>query len=199
MKAASILLVIGCVFILSACAIVTARVAGPNDTTKIQGKPQMVVQTKENVNAEPALSVNKNTSACPATRAIEPVFVPPTPYPAVAPYGDFWYGTARLWTALIPGGKWDALPNDGTGYSQKIFWWSRRYEAATEPAPDLKVTGRQLDGDATFTGMGATNAFHRDFGGWAMLTGVNIPRQGCWEITGEYAGETLIFVVHVGN
>jgi hypothetical protein len=37
-----------------------------------------------------------------------------------------------------------------------------------------------------------------DFGGWAMLVMVEFPAIGCWELTGEYKGQTLSFVVQVG-
>jgi hypothetical protein len=30
---------------------------------------------------------------------------------------------------------------------------------------------------------------------WRMLVGVDFPDPGCWEITGEYLGQTLTFVV----
>ena len=31
--------------------------------------------------------------------------------------------------------------------------------------------------------------------GWTMLTGIDFPSPGCWEITGEYLGQILTFVV----
>src|SRR5207247_11186717 len=43
----------------------------------------------------------------------------------------------------------------------------------------------------------ATNAYHKDFGGWAMLVGVEFPASGCWEVTGRYKGQTATFVVQV--
>jgi hypothetical protein len=32
-----------------------------------------------------------------------------------------------------------------------------------------------------------------------MLLGVNFPTLGCWEITGHYQGQELIFVVRVAQ
>jgi hypothetical protein len=31
--------------------------------------------------------------------------------------------------------------------------------------------------------------------GWFMLTGIDFPEPGCWEISAEYLGQTLAFVV----
>lgn len=42
----------------------------------------------------------------------------------------------------------------------------------------------------------ATNAIIDSERG-AMLTGVHVPTPGCWEITGDYEGDKLSFVVWV--
>jgi len=34
-----------------------------------------------------------------------------------------------------------------------------------------------------------------DSDGWLMLTGIDVPDPGCWEISAEYLGQTLTFVV----
>ncbi len=138
-------------------------------------------------------------SSCPVTELSAQTFVPPAPYPAQPSFGGFWYGTEKLWTALQPGGQWNALPKDRDGYSQKIVWWRLGYEGTTEQQPALKITGKQLDGVGTFVVNGATNAYSPDFGGngWAIMSGVEIPALGCWEITGEYGGQKLSFVVQV--
>lgn len=49
-----------------------------------------------------------------------------------------------------------------------------------------------MDGP-TFTLEEGTNAFGRDW--QSMLTGVILPTAGCWEISGQYRGATLTFVV----
>lgn len=140
----------------------------------------------------------QNNSVCPVTQPPARPFVPPSAYPAQAPYGDFWYGTEKLWTALRPDGEWQALPHGEGGYSQKVFWWRTGYVGSAEPQPDLQVSGKRLDGDAPLLlASSATNAYHSDFGGWAMLTGVDVPTLGCWELTGKYGDATLSFVVRV--
>jgi hypothetical protein len=60
----------------------------------------------------------------------------------------------------------------------------------------LAVTVKRLNEDqATAVVLGNTNAYAEDFGGWAMMTGIDLPSAGCWEITGRYRGEELRFVV----
>jgi hypothetical protein len=57
------------------------------------------------------------------------------------------------------------------------------------------VTAKRIDGDApVFERSTATNAYHPSFG-WAMLTDVEIPTPGCWEISLQYGEERLSFVV----
>jgi len=95
------------------------------------------------------------------------------------------------------------LPDDGTwqqlAHGEKLFWWREGYTGSEEPQPELAVTARRLDGQAPATESGppATNAYHADFD-WAMLVGMQVARSGCWEITGQYEGHELSFVVWVG-
>jgi hypothetical protein len=133
---------------------------------------------------------------CPVTTPSVPAFVPPSPYPAEAPYGAYWHGTPALWTAIH--GPWRGLPRGANGYRQKVFWWRPGYNGAVEQTPALTVTGTRLDSpDVTFESGRATNAHHVDFGGWAMLAGVDLPTLGCWGITGRYRGHEVSFVVSV--
>ena len=137
------------------------------------------------------------SDACPVTSPPDPAFVPPPPYSRYAPSGEFWYGTADLWTAVLGDGTWRQLPHDETGYSQKVFWWRKDYNGESDPQPRLTVTGQRLDGAAPLlTASRATNAYHSSFG-WAMLVGVDLPNAGCWEITGYLDGHNLSFIVWV--
>jgi hypothetical protein len=122
---------------------------------------------------------------CLTTLAPNPPFVPPAPYPPSAPNGTFWYGTEALWTAVDVDGKWSMRNNvlNGKGYRTKLVFWRRGFDSRTEPEPKLIVTGKRLDGDAGNTP--------------GMMTLVDIPTAGCWEVTGHYGGHTLTFVVSV--
>jgi len=138
------------------------------------------------------------TANCPITRVGSPPFSPPAPYPETAPPGTFWYGTEGLWTMLRVDGTWQRLPHNANGFRQKVFWWHPGFDGRTEQKPELTVMGRRLNGEGSFTRLPpATNASNAGFGGWTILTGIDVPTTGCWELTGSYRGNTLTFVVSI--
>ena len=133
---------------------------------------------------------------CPVTRSPALPFVPPWPYPLKAGPGAFWFGTDSLWTALPADGAWRDLPH----YRQKVFFGRKGYIVRTEPQPKLTVTGRRLDSPAPplLADKTANN-------GWVkrdqpfIVTGINFPTFGCWEIIGRYRDAELTFVVWVAK
>lgn len=138
--------------------------------------------------------VESEASACPTTQPPERRFVPPEPWPETPPQDDqFWYGKGGLWTALPNDGSWAQLQK-----GEKVWWWSEDFDVSEDSTPDLTVTARKLDksGLTYASATEATNGYHKSFH-WAMLTGVELPADGCWEITGEYNGRALSFVVWV--
>ena len=135
-------------------------------------------------------------SDCPVTTPPNPPFVAPAPHQPIPDAPGFWYGTAGLWTVLVKSGAWGALPHTARGYSQKAFFWSKDFNWRKEMRPDLRIAGKRLDGEApAFTGENATHAIFGDTA--AMLTGINIPTTGCWEITTRYRDHELKYVVKV--
>jgi hypothetical protein len=142
---------------------------------------------------ETAGGKNKRLSECAVTRPPQPAFIPPDPWPSRPPdAGQFWYGEGGLWTALPEEGSWRQL-----AFGEKFWWWSAEFDASLEPAPDLTLTAQRLDGDAPFFQISdATHGFHKSFY-MAMLIGVELPSPGCWEITGQYHGHELTFVLWV--
>jgi hypothetical protein len=135
--------------------------------------------------------------SCPITKPQDPVFIPPEPYAAKAPYGNFWYGTNRLWTMLEPDGTWSFLPQSENGFGQKVFLWREGYSMTTEPQPIITMSGRQIDGTAVYDEhTDGTNGYHPELGQF-MLTGVTVPVPGCWEFTARYEKAELSFVVWV--
>ena len=160
------------------------------------GQSQATAQAGVTTNA--TTIPNQPPASCSITSQPGTAFTPPAPYPAMPPAnytGQFWYGTADLWTMLRIDGTWAGLQSNA-GYTQKVFWWRQGYDASTEPAPELTVTGKRLDASAPpLVASNATNAV-ADFG-QAMLVGVDIPTPGCWQITGHYKGHELSFVVWV--
>lgn len=138
---------------------------------------------------------------CPVTPAPDPPFVPPAPYAPVMkdadPQGSFWFGTNALWTALPADGVWAGLPfTKNEGYGNKLFLWKAGYDPLRELQPDIIVVTRRLDAKAPlWSRRGGTNAMFP--GGPAMLTGVNFPSTGCWEVNAWHAGHTLTFVLSI--
>lgn len=137
-------------------------------------------------------------SDCPVTKLGGMTFEAPQPYSSEAPWkGFFWHGSRDLWTALRTDGVWAGLPDNPEGFTQKIFWWSDKFVLKDENEPALVVSGRRLDAEAPpLKFYGATNAFAGDIGE-AMLTGVDFPTLGCWEVTGRYKGAELTFMVWI--
>jgi hypothetical protein len=179
-----------CTLILTACV-----------TTIGTGVSQAASQQTATKSVAIAATIMPNNPpvTCPITHPSNILFTPPSPYPATPPSnyaGEFWYGTPELWTMLRTDGTWSSLPQNGVGYTQKIFWWRQGYDINTEPRPKLTVIGKRLDASAPpLSASSATNA--RSDLGDAMLVGVDIPTLGCWEITGQYNGTELSFVVWI--
>ena len=139
----------------------------------------------------------RSAETCPITQAPVLPFVPPAPYP-IEPPGGFWHGTAALWTMLDPAVQWQV--GRATQLTQKVFWWYPGFNGARESSPAFTLTVRRLDsGRSKVLSRKATNASHASFGGSTILTGVKMPSAGCWEVTGEYRGNSLSFVVWVDS
>jgi hypothetical protein len=64
-----------------------------------------------------------------------------------------------------------------------------------DPPPAIAISGRRLDGDAPPLVVTGAN------GSWTtvdfIMSGVNFPSTGCWEITGRFKGAEAKFVVLV--
>ena len=136
----------------------------------------------------------QGAGSCPVTTPPEPAFVPPKPYPVVTKQQSFYIGSAKLWV-LVYDSPWRGLPVWPEGYRQKIVWWSEGYDAKADPTPDISITGRRLDAEAlplVVTGANGSWTDH-DF----IMSGVNFPTAGCWEITGRFRGAEVKFVVKV--
>lgn len=140
-------------------------------------------------------------AACPVTIPPQPALIPPEPYPPQAPdlYQSVWYGTSALWTMLDPEGEvWGGIPQvHGGMIGAKTIWWSDLYHGTMERP--ITVTGRQLDGAATFEAVGPGGGGFREDIGSFMMVGLEIPAPGCWEVTTKYGDAELSYVVKVGR
>jgi hypothetical protein len=150
-------------------------------------------QAVSTVTAEPPAVMtlpSQPPASCPVTQPPDPPF-DPLGRPVETFSGKFWYGSDNLYLALPFDGTWRQLAQ-----GEKVLWWSANF--AGEPRPALIMRAQRLDlPDQIFEQSGATNASHSSFPATAMLQGVQLPLPGCWEITGEYKGKALTFVVWV--
>ena len=112
-------------------------------------------------------------------------------------------GADGVWGTTAPGAR----------ISVKLAWWSSAFRPGTES--NLKVEIKNLGGGpmtarvseptnmylGSLQGLSnseleaALYAADGSLGKWRMLVGVDFPDPGCWQITGEYLGQKLTFVV----
>jgi hypothetical protein len=85
-------------------------------------------------------------------------------------------------------------PDDPT-FRQKLFFWRQGYKLSSESQPNLKVTGRRMDGFAPPLQSDRPNGSWQDKRYPFIVTGVNFPTLGCWEVTAAYREGKLTFVV----
>ena len=135
--------------------------------------------------------------SCLVTRAPVRPFIPPVPYSALPESPDrFWFGTEALWVMPKADGTWHGLHTEN-GYRDKLFLWRRGYDGRVEQKPAVTISAKRLDRPAPpYVVSRATNAYLPS-GEWTMLTGLDIPTLGCWELTAQYRGTTLQWVVWV--
>ena len=85
----------------------------------------------------------------------------------------------------------------GHGYRTKLVYWRRGFDWRKEPEPHLMVTAKRLDRDARSVAAEQAHAVFVPGPRSAMMTAIDIPTAGCWEVTAHYRGHTLSFVVSV--
>ena len=112
----------------------------------------------------------------------------------ITPAGS--HGTPKLSVRVSPG-PWAGLPLWAPGYRQKIVWFTEGYVFGQSPDPGLTITGRRLDNKAApLISDGGHGSHAADLGDFIM-SAVNFPTAGCWEITGHLGGTDLSYVVLV--
>jgi hypothetical protein len=145
-------------------------------------------------------------ASCPIAHRPATPFVPSAPYREIdsdrALAGFFFVGTDGLFATLRDPMVWRWAPHP-QGQEQSLYpitamlvWHRVGYKAKKEPFPDLKLTGRRLDGPSLPPVFARpSNALSPE--GGVMASGVYLPSPGCWEITAEYEAEKLSYVVWV--
>jgi hypothetical protein len=135
--------------------------------------------------------------SCPATTN-NVAFTPPAPYAALPGGPGFLYGTRELWTYV----ETPMHATDGSRLSAKLVYWSPGFNWKAESLPDLKVIAKRLDAPAPLieTPIAHGVRFNDEEipANMAMMTGIEIPDPGCWQIVATYKGiHTLSYIVSV--
>ncbi len=65
----------------------------------------------------------------------------------------------------------------------------------TWPKADTWFGNRALAVLLPENGLWPTTSPGHSLGAWTMLTGIDFPSAGCWEVSGTYMGDTLTFIV----
>jgi hypothetical protein len=136
-------------------------------------------------------------NGCPVTKQPDHPFVPPSPYESTVGSGEFLYGTPALWTLIYP--NWHVHTGG------KLPFFREGYDWMKEKDPRLTVVARQLDGKVPLIwNAWANNASidGRGVAGMFMVTGIDVPASGCWEVTAHYVAsrdniQTLTYTVWV--
>lgn len=146
-------------------------------------------------------------ASCPVTVLGDDAFTPANQAPEDPPavYEDAWYGTPDLWTLVNPAGEvWTDLPIDTDGtLTERTFWWSENY--SSDDPGEVTVRAEQLNGDTPpleasgTAGSGfdpfTTASTHES----VTVVGLDLPEHGCWQLTAEYKGTALSYVVWVAE
>jgi len=139
----------------------------------------------------------KAPASCPVTLPPAVPFTPPGERKMGPDDESFWLGTDKLWTSLRKSGEvwaWAPRGPGGPNWTTKLPWGSVDFDYRKKEDYVLRVTGRRLDGDAPPLVVDrVTNALGDGY--YWMLTGVYAPTPGCWEITADYKGEKLSYVM----
>ena len=158
--------------------------------------------TAPKATATTTTKVKTGRASCPITKPQQPPFFPPKPYRATPPplYGGFWYGSDELWTLLKADGTWE-MARDKHGLFDKSFWWRAGFDPRREQTPNLTLSARRLGVPgreiAASSGKATNGRRDDDDIGAFMLTRIELPAAGCWEITGHYRVRELSFTVWV--
>ena len=115
--------------------------------------------------------------------------------------GFAWFGSNDLAARAPKDGHWTAMGPD-YNYRDKWWWWREGYNAHDERKPALEITATMLDGEALPVHIPhATNAMsaHNPPRWHRILTLMEFPAPGCWEVTATYYENELKFVFQVGG
>jgi hypothetical protein len=147
--------------------------------------------------AEPIESRSGIREECPVTLPPVRPFIPPPPYAALPESPQhFWLGTSALWVMPRVDGTWRGQ-RTALGYRDKLFLWRPGFDGRVEQQPEVTVVAKRLDDEMPpYVVSRATNALLPS-GEWTMLTALDIPSVGCWQLSAQYQGTTVAWIVWV--
>ena len=111
--------------------------------------------------------------------------------------GFVWVGSPKLAAQVPANGHWTGMGADHK-FRDKWWWWREGYRAQDETQPELMILATRLDAPGPpIVKSKATNAFGENWD--LILTGMEFPTPGCWDVFANYHGEELRFIFKVGD
>lgn len=146
----------------------------------------------------PSAELENAPDWCPVTVSGVLAFTPLADAPEGPPpvSDEVWYGTPDLWTLINPEGEVNSkrwLEGDRT------FWWSQNF--SPDNPGEVSVTAEQVNGSASAVqasetaGTGFNPFMLQPTHESVTMIGIELPESGCWELTAEYKGSTLSYVI----
>lgn len=144
------------------------------------------------VSVAPSQTLDSARSRCAETPSTQPPFTPTGANPASR--GSRFFGTAKL--SVLLNTPWSV-------HQRSVRWFS---DDAQSPAPvNLQVTGHRLDPDVTFMADPKLRDSAPKFTerpavasrGYLILSSIEFPTPGCWEITARMNATELRFIAYV--
>jgi hypothetical protein len=80
-------------------------------------------------------------------------------------------------------------------HGDKFWWWREAYSGHEEPVPDLSIAALRLDAPAPPVSIERATHARIQGGRDLMLTFMEFPTEGCWEVRGTYQGSQKLTVV----
>jgi len=81
-------------------------------------------------------------------------------------------------------------------HEAKLTHWRRDFDWRKEK-PDLTVVAKRLDREAPPVAADPAHAVFVTIERPGIMTAIDIPSTGCWELTAQYGGHRLSFVISV--
>lgn len=137
--------------------------------------------------------------SCPVTKRPRRALLPPAPYNSSPLSGGFLVGSESLWTFVNTYAD-DPRPG-GPPYAFKLIYWHPGLNwHHTDEANGLTIVARRLNAPSSpiVSTHGASMIGHfsaRAPDEIAMMTGLDLPSSGCWEIAAEFKGVHLNYVI----